>query len=361
MLFIKTYQNYIIKSFVKYLLLTSVIFICLVFILNILEEIKFFQNLNTGVSYPILLTLLNTPSIIFEIFPFIFLLSTQMFFVNLYEKNELNNFKNFGLTNMKIIKVLVLTALICGFFLNTVFYTFSSKMKNNYLSFKNRFTDDNKYLAVVNENGLWIKDEIDQQINIINAEFFDRIKLEDITITQLDNEYDLEKTIIASEANIENKIWKLKNVEIYQINKNKEILQNLDFNTNFDRIKINNLFSNLSSLNFFQLKNLFSDYKSIGYSTTEIESYLNKLYSYPFYLMIMTIIGAILMFNVKYHKSKVINIIVGILFSVIVYYINYFFNLLGDNERIPIMMAIWLPLLVLLIICSIGIVTVNEK
>ena len=34
-------------------------------------------------------------------------------------------------------------------------------MKNNYLEFKNKYTQDNKYLAVINENGLWIKDRIE--------------------------------------------------------------------------------------------------------------------------------------------------------------------------------------------------------
>ena len=42
-------------------------------------------------------------------------------------------------------------------------------------SFKNKFTEDSKYLAVINENGLWIKDEINDSINIINA---DKIKKE---------------------------------------------------------------------------------------------------------------------------------------------------------------------------------------
>ena len=34
---------------------------------------------------------------------------------------------------------------------------------------KNNYTNDSKYLAVINKNGLWIKDEINGEINIINA------------------------------------------------------------------------------------------------------------------------------------------------------------------------------------------------
>ena len=361
MILIKTYQDYIIKSFLKYILIIFGIFTCLIFILNILEELKFFENSNLSIFYPIFLTLLNTPSLIFEIFPFIFLLSTQMLFIKLYDKKELDIFKNFGLTNFKIIKVLLFTSLIFGLIFNTVFYTFSSKLKNNYLSFKNNFTNDNKYLAIVNENGLWIKDEINNKINIINADEFIGNQLNSITITQLDKNFNLERTIISDSANINNNNWELKSVEIFEYDGKRKKKELLDFETNFNKNKIKSLFSNLSSLNFLQLKELYNDYKSVGYSTSEVEGYLNKLYSYPIYLMIMTIIGSILMLHIKNFDSKIFNIVAGILFSVIVYYINYFFGVLGDNGKLPIILSIWLPLLILIIICSIGLVTINEK
>ena len=78
-------------------------------------------------------------------------------------------FKNYGVKNIDIIKLLSVLTLLFGFFLSLVFIL-SSNLKHNYLGFKNNFTEDNKYLAVINESGLWIKDEINDQINIVNAE-----------------------------------------------------------------------------------------------------------------------------------------------------------------------------------------------
>ena len=93
---LKSYQKYIITQFLKNLLIVAIIFFTLTFFLNVLEEVKFFDNLNKNLSYPILLTLLNSPSIIFEIFPFIVLISTQILFMNFYEKDELTIFKRIG-------------------------------------------------------------------------------------------------------------------------------------------------------------------------------------------------------------------------------------------------------------------------
>ena len=317
---IKTYQQYLIKSLLKNIFLISCLFLILSFLLNILEEIKFFKNLDLGISYSFLLTFLNVPSILYEIFPFIFLISTQMFFVNLFEKEELIVLKKHGLDNLVLIKILIITSLVCGILIVSLFYTISAQMKHSYLSFKNKFTDDKKYLAVVNENGLWIKDEVDNSINIINAEIFENDTLKKLIITQMDKDFNIVKTIIGKSANIQKNTWKIKNVEVHEIEKSKVSHDQILFKTNFNKEKLNNIFSNLTSLTFFELLSMSKDYNQLGYSTLEINSHLHKLYSFPIYLMIMSLVGGILMLNIKYNKSKIVNITIGIILSVIIYF-----------------------------------------
>ena len=85
------------------------------------------------------------------------------------DKNELEIFKYVGLDNFQIIKVIGVYSFILGLIFVIFFYNLSSVLKNSYLVIKNKYTDDGKYLAVINENGLWMKDEINKTINIINA------------------------------------------------------------------------------------------------------------------------------------------------------------------------------------------------
>lgn len=358
---IKTYQQYLIKSLLKNIFLISCLFLILSFLLNILEEIKFFKNLDLGISYSFLLTFLNVPSILYEIFPFIFLISTQMFFVNLFEKEELIVLKKHGVDNLVLIKILIITSLVCGILIVSLFYTISAQMKHSYLSFKNKFTDDKKYLAVVNENGLWIKDEVDNSINIINAEIFENDTLKKLIITQMDKDFNIVKTIIGKSANIQKNTWKIKNVEVHEIEKSKVSHDQILFKTNFNKEKLNSIFSNLTSLTFFELLSMSKDYNQLGYSTLEINSHLHKLYSFPIYLMIMSLVGGILMLNIKYNKSKIVNITIGIILSVIIYYLNYFINLLGTNEKLPIIISIWLPHLILFLFCLTFLIRINEN
>ena len=77
---LKQYENYLTQLFLKNIFIILVVFIFLSFFLNIFEEIKYFEDKENELYYPIFLTILNIPSVIFEILPFIYLLGVMFFF-----------------------------------------------------------------------------------------------------------------------------------------------------------------------------------------------------------------------------------------------------------------------------------------
>ena len=358
---IKTYQSYVIKTYISLLLQITLIFFGLILILNVFDEISYFKDLNVNGFYPVLMSVLNSTSLLYSIFPFIFLISTQFFFIRIDEKNELLLFKHSGLTNFDIIKILSIVSLLIGIFIVTFFYHFSSKLKHIHLDIKNQLSKDNKYLAVVTENGLWMKDELDEIVSIINADSIKQNTLINTSITQFNKNFEFIQNIEAKKVTIKKDYWLIEEAIISKDEMQPMIQKNLVFKTNFSLDRINSLFSNLFSLTLWQLNKLKKDYQSLGYSTLEVDTHTLKIYSYPFYLMIMTVFSSIIMLNIKKDKPKIFNLILGILLSVIIYYINYFSNLLGENERLPIYIAIWMPQIILILLSSIGLVKINEK
>ncbi len=75
----------------------------------------------------------------------------------------------------------------------------------------------------------------------------------------------------------------------------------------------------------------------------------------------MAILASIIMFNTKRYKSNTLKISVGLFLSVIIYYVNNFFYVMGKTEKIPIILSIWMPIFLLIIINSIYTVKINEK
>ena len=358
---IKTYQIYLSKVFTSTLLKTFIVFVSLAFILNIFEEINFFKDLEVSLTLPIFLTFLNIPSIIFDIFPFIFLITAQFAFIKLIDQNEIIVLKNFGLDNLKIIKILSVLSFLIGLIIITVYYNFSSSLKHSYLNLKNSYAKDNKYLAVITENGIWIKDEVGENINIINANRFSSNILYDVDVLQFDKNFNFKKNIISKKIIIENKSWLIKDALISDSKGKNRYIENYYLLTNLNYNDVNSLFSNLSSLNIFELNDLRKKYESINYSSTEVSSAIQKLISFPFYLTIMTILASTIMLNIKHNKSKIFHLIFGILISVIIYYLSFFFEELGKNEQIPIGISIWIPLIIIMLISTISLIRINEK
>ena len=66
---------------------------------------------------------------------------------------------------------------------------------------KNKYSGDNKYLAIVTENGLWIKDEIDNKINIIVKNFCEKFNFS-FYLAHMTADYDIKKDFCKSKYEI---------------------------------------------------------------------------------------------------------------------------------------------------------------
>ena len=356
----KVYIKFLSLIFMKSLLYVISIMFSLIFILNLLTELEFFKGIDVTIGFPIMLSILNSPSMIFEMLPFIFLIATQLFFIKLFNHNEIEIFKHSGLKNSNLLGIFSIITIIAGIVLTLTIYNFAATFKNFYLEEKTKFTADEKYLAVITKNGLWIKDEIDGKIYIINSSKIEDNFLIDSFITEFDTDYKVIKNLKSEKINIEYKEWKINNVKIYKKN-NYEDKNLLILNTNYDYKKIQSLFSNLSSLSIIQLFELRKNYKKLNYSLTDIDLQLLKICSYPLYLLLIAFFSSLIMFKIKRLHNTTFKISLGLFFSVIIYYVNNFFMVMGNTERMSIIFAILIPLILLTIVNSLMLNKINDK
>jgi len=356
----KTYSKFLISGFVNSFVKVFFVMIGLVFILNILQEIEFFNNKEANSFYPIYLSLMSSPSVIFEMFPFIFLIATQFFFIKLFNNDEINIFKYSGLKNIKIISIISFLSFFIGILIITLFYSFSSNLQQYYLQVKNQFSKDKLYLAVINKNGLWIKDVVDNQTSIINSSKINNNFLVDTFITTFDEDYNLIRSLKSNKIDIRSNEWLIYDATIFK-NNISQTSDLIKFRSNFNQKRIESLFSNLSSLSLLKLIDLRQNYKLLNYSTVDVDMQIYKVATYPLLLVLMTILSAIIMLNTKKSNSKVLKIIIGLFFSVVIYYINNFFNVMGSTEKLPLFVSICTPFIFLSLINLVMLVNINEK
>ena len=344
-----TYTKFLVRTYLLSILNVFFIFFCLIYILNLLTELEFFKQTSVESYFPLYLSLINTPMFVFEMFPFIFLISTQFFFNTLFNDNEINIFKYSGLKNTKIFSILAVTTFFVGILVVSIFYNFSSNLKNLYLGLKSNYTEDKKYLAVITNNGLWIKDIYEENILMVNASSFNNNELINTYISVFNKNFEIIRNIKSKTIDISNKEWVIKDAEIY-VQNTKKIEQSFKLKTNFDYQLIQNLFSNMSSLSFLELIDMRKNYKKLNYSLTEIDLQLFKLVTYPINFILMFVFSAIIMMNTKTFKNKSLKVSMGLFLSVIIYYINNFFYILGTSEKINVISSVLIPLLILTIV-----------
>ncbi len=357
---IKVYTRFLITIFLKSVLYVSIVTISLAFILNLISELDFFKQLEVKIHFPLLLSLLNSPDLVFEMFPFIFLIATQLFFIKLFENKEIDVFKYSGLKNTSILSILGGISFLTGLLITILFYNFSSSLKNIYLELKSPYTNDGKYLAVITKNGLWIKDKIEDKILMINSSKIENNNLIGNFITEFDDEFNVIRNIQSDKIDISRDEWVIYEAKIFKKNE-YEIKKMVKFKTNFNLERIQTLYSNLSSLNLIELYQLRKNYKKLNYSVTDIDLQLLKLASYPLYLVLIAVFSSLIMLNIKHIYSTTYKISLGIFFSVIIYYLNNFSQVLGSTEKIPLYISVFVPLLIILLVNSLMSYRINEK
>ena len=76
----KVYIKFFSIIFFKSLLFVFLVMGSLSFIINLLTELDHFKEIKVSANLPLFLSLLNSPSLIFEMMPFIFVSSSIIFY-----------------------------------------------------------------------------------------------------------------------------------------------------------------------------------------------------------------------------------------------------------------------------------------
>ena len=357
------FKKYFFIEYSKIVFNVTLAFLALGTVLNIFEEVNFFKDHAVGFLLPLSLTFLKVPAMIYKLFPFIFLISSIILFIKFIQSEEIIALKVAGVSNFRIIFFPSIISLIFGMIIVMGINTVTSKLTHKYLDIKNEYTRDNDYLAALTENGIWIKDKINGNTHIIRAQKLSQNNLINVSIYKFDENGEHRSRIETRKADISNNEWKLSDAKIYYSDSNNvsSYFAIHSFESNFEINSIKNIFSNLDAVSFWELNKLKENYKYLGYSTKEIESEFQKALSFPLFLMSMTLLAGAVVMNITYKGNPLAYIIITIILSVIIFYLNDFSRALGETEQISLIMSVWTPLSVVLIISSIGMIHVNEK
>ena len=357
----KVINKYLVVKFSKIILNFILVFLCLGIVLNLFEEIEFFKNLNLSFLLPITLSLSYVPTYIVELLPFIIFLSSVFYFLHLKSSQDLLSLKVFGYSNIKIILIISFFSFIVGLLFLFAINPITANLIKYYETEKAKYSRDVDHLISINKNGVWIK-EIDQMgYKIINAEKLNGDELEKISIYVFKKNKFI-KRIESESALITNSPWKMKNVHIYDdITNNTIFLNDYDFQSINTLEKINSLYKNLNTVSFLEIVFNYSQLNQKGYSKKLLNEKLNQFISIPFFLFFMVILAAIFTIGTLKSKQNYYYSLTSIMTCVAIYYFKDLSVALGQTEKISLGLSVWMPIILIGLFCSIGVIQINEK
>ena len=356
-------NKYLSKEFTKIIILSILIFFCLGLIMNLFEEINFFKDLNVGIFLPLVLTILKVPSLLHTMLPFIVLIGGIWFFRKIKKSDEITAMKISGMSNLSVILIPGIISILIGIFFVTLINPITSISLERYETIKGSYDKDKDYLAAITKNAIWIKEIKNNKNNIIKASSLNENNLVNLTIYQFDLDYNFIKRIESESANIISQNWLLKNVNILDQDGNfiSENLNEMIYNSTYNLEKIRTLYSNLDTISFWNITSEIKLLEERGYSTKEMETKLHKSLSFPFFLLSMVFLSGVFTLGTPFKENNLTYIFVTIVSCILVYFFNDFSAALGKTERLSVEIAVWMPVLIIFIFASIGMIYANKK
>ena len=356
-------NKYLSKEFSKIIINTILIFFCLGFIMNLFEEINYFKDLDVRIYLPILLSLLIVPSLLYNMLPFIVLISGIWFFLRIKNSDEITAMRVTGMSNFSIILIPSVISITLGILFITSINPITSVLVKNYETMKGSYDRDKDYLAAITKNGIWIKEKSRNKNNIIRSSHLENQNLMNVTIYQFDQNNNFTKRIEAESADISSLNWELKNIKIIDNNGNilSKDINTISYVSIYDLNKIKSLYSNLDTISFWKIGNEIKLLEERGYSTRQIETKLQRSLAFPFFLFAMVLLSGVFTLGTNLKENNLFYAFFAIITCVIVYFFNDFSAALGETEKLAIEVAVWMPIIIIFIFSAVGIIYANQK
>ena len=366
MLNLKSINRYIVKEYLKSLIMVIAVMLSIIILINLLDEFNFFKSKkDLKFIYFLLFTVLKIPNVLVNLFPFVILFGGITFYLNIYNHNEVISLRVAGYSNIQIILIPALTSFVLGYLIVFFVVPFSSYFLRYYEELRSDY-NETKNLVFLNETGIWITDKSEKDKNIIRIEKIDKEfkKIQKITIYNYNNNNDFIKRIDAEEGVINDKIWLLTNVNMLSANKknNKEnFLKNFNYETKLNINEFKKIYKNSDTVSLLEIDKEILLLENKGYTSVDLRIRFQKLISFPIYLLAMSILSGLMIINLGKTSNYLKYGIYGVITSIIIYFLNDLSITIAKAGIISVDFSIWIPIFLIILINLVGITQVNAK
>ena len=343
-LFPKVLFYYLIKIYLKNILIVLLIFLFLVFLIDFIEiyrrasqKINFNDNNNNFMTILIYLSFLKSPNTVKNILPISILISSIMTFIKWKQNNYFVIVRTIGISLKKTILPLCVLVLFLGLLSLIFLHPLANFTSNKYKTLENKFFGHKvEESTSLSKNGIWIRKTINDGFLIIKAKNITKNKniLNDVEVYKFDNNNNFINKIISNTASLQENILQLHNGKNFNPKITNKSFDNFSMilNNKFNSFNITS--ENAENMNLVELYNYILLMKQLGVNYSNHLTHLLKEIFQPILIVSMILICAPLILKNNERKFPLTIMCLTLLIGFIIYFFVDFMYVLGSMEKL---------------------------
>jgi lipopolysaccharide export system permease protein len=351
---------YIVRKFLFTLFLVVLSVSLLLAMINIFELLGKVADKPISFGQIILLDVLQIPSFIESISPFLVMIASMITLSSFSVRSEITVMRASGLSFLRIIFPIAVSAFVVGVFCLFIFSPMAISASKKFNLIEGQIlVEKEKFDLLTPIGGIWLRQENilsgDQEI-IIHADKIYRttLKMKNVELWFFNQDQEFYKKINANYMILKDGYWHLGDLVINDRDHiNKKIL-NLKIETNlkadFISKKILNNFEDVRLFSIYDLPNLIANLKDSGFPPRKFIVQYYSIITKPFLFVAMSLIAAFFSVNNVRSKNNIVWFICGIMLGLVLYVSLIIVQAFGSSGLIPVFLSTWMTAIILLAI-----------
>lgn len=356
---------YVGRRFLRLLLLIAAIFAAILFLIDIVEQIRRFSDDGIGLSGAAGLSALNITGSFYSILPLITVLAGIALFLNLARSSELVAIRASGRSGVRVLAAPAVAAALTGAMCVAVLNPMVAATAKRYDAAVARIQSDGGQTISLSDNAVWLRqalrtrdangsDTSGQVVIRASRASPDATTLYDATFMIFAPDEGPTRRIDAAQARLTSGAWQLTKVKEWPLTEvNPEAmahsLDRLDLPTDLTAARIRDSFGRPEAIPIWQLPAFIKELERAGFSAQRHKVWLQMELARPLLMAAMVVIAAV--FTMRHMRGRKTGMLALGAFGcgIGLFFLRNLAQVLGDNGGIPAALAGWAPPIVALL------------
>ncbi len=349
--------------FTRFFFIFCAVLLALSFIVGLFDVIELLRDAakhDIAVSFGslVLMGIFKLPQMIYVLLPFVVLITAIIFLFHFTKTSELIVMRSVGLSVWNFTFPMVVATLLIGIGQIFLVSPFSAWMSRHYERMEEKWGFTSSSPFSFSEDGLWLRQNTPEGGTLVIRagrvrQTEDMVALDDVMVLSLTPQGDLSKIAYATESTLGNQKLILEDaVLLDNEQEGKKIFPQISFDTDFTLDRILEKFDDPETMSFWRFPSFIRFLNESGFSSLEHRMYWHNMWSFPWFLMTMLAVGVTFaLTKTARQASFLLRLILTLGGGFLFYFFGRITQVAGLSQSLPVMLAAWVPVLIVLPLC----------